>query len=101
MADSDLLIKADEEGVQLLDEMANNIDAFVESVCAYSQNFMDTMDEYPALGPHKKEMLEIIKEILLALNDSTGAASVVAGKLRQKRDEYQEWIDENRFTRSK
>ena len=97
MAGSGVMIDISEKGVELLNKMSDDIGQFVDSIAAYSDSFVGALDDYPALGPHKKELLEVIEEILLAVKDTGSSANSVGEKLRELANDYEEFIENNRF----
>ncbi len=97
----DYIVKSDWEGIDLLNGMANSIDTFIEDVTKKADEFVNSMDAYQALGPHKKGMLELIEEVLLTLKAASGSAATVGEKLRKEAKDIEEWIEDDTFSKGK
>ena len=90
-------LKADEEGVAILNATAGGIEEGAEDIVSQTEALLDSVDQYPALGPHKSSIINIVTVIQGETKGAASPARVVAEKLRAKAVEYQEWIDDDRF----
>lgn len=90
-------LKADEDGVQIMKGMADSIEEGADSIVEQTDALLDDLEQYPALGPHKRSIVSVVTRIQEETKGSTAPARVVAEKLRSKAKEYQEWIDDDLF----
>lgn len=92
-----IILKADEEGIAILNGMTDGIDEGADSIVEQTDALLDNVTQYPALGPH----IESIKRLVTLIQSETKSAStparVVAEKLRKKAKDYQDWIDDDLF----
>lgn len=88
-------IKADEEGVQIMNSIADGIDEATEDMNSTCESLLGEIQQYPALGPHKQQIESMVEQIQEELKGSTAPARDVAEMLRQKAQQYQEWIDDD------
>ena len=93
----EIKIKADEEGVAILNSMADGVDDGADSIKTQTDELLDEISQYPALGPHVESIKRIVAMIQEEVNNSTDPARVVADKLRGKAKEYRDWIDDDLF----
>ena len=91
-------IKADEEGVQALKNMASSINDGVDTILSTASGFKGQVEGFEAIGPHKEALLSCIEQIEEATKASTSPARTVAEKVEAKAQEYQNWIDANPFS---
>lgn len=90
-------LKVDEQGVQLLNNMADGTEEGADSIVEQTDALLEEVEQYPALGPHKQSIISIVNRIQEDTKGAATPARVVAEKLRKKAKEYQEWIDDDLF----
>lgn len=90
-------LKADEEGVAILNATADGVEEGADEIVSQTDSFQDSVSQYPALGPHKNSIVNIVSAIQEETKGAAAPARVVAEKLREKATEYQEWIDDDLF----
>lgn len=92
-----IILKADEDGIAILNSIADGIDEGADSIVEQTDALLDDVTQYPALGPH----IESIKRLVALIQDETKNAAtparVVAERLRKKAKEYRDWIDDDLF----
>lgn len=91
------MIKVDEDGVTLLRGLADGVDDGADEIVSITENLLDDVQQYSALGPHKKSIETIVEMIQEETKNATSPTKVVAEKLRSKADDYQDWIDNDIF----
>ena len=91
------VLKDDEQGVAIMNNMAEGIDTSADDIVTQTEALLDSVDQYPALGPHKDSIKRIVSLIQEETKSTSAPARVVANKLREKAKEYQEWIDDDLF----
>ncbi len=87
-------VKADEEGIALLNAWADGIDEGADNIVDQTESLLDDVSQYSALGPHKKSIENMIAMIQEETKSASSPARVVAERARKKGKEYQEWIDD-------
>lgn len=92
-----ILIKADETGVELLNNMADGVDEGADNIVEQTDALLDDVSQYPALGPHVDSIKNIVGKIQEETKSTSAPARVVAEKLRKKAKDYQDWIDDDLF----
>lgn len=92
-----ILIKADETGVELLNNMADGVDEGADNIVEQTDTLLDDVSQYPALGPHVDSIKNIVGKIQEETKSTSAPARVVAEKLRKKAKDYQDWIDDDLF----
>lgn len=92
-----ILIKADETGVELLNNMADGVDEGADNIVEQTDALLDDVSQYPALGPHVNSIKNIVGKIQEETKSTSAPARVVAEKLRKKAKYYQDWIDDDLF----
>lgn len=92
-----ILIKADETGVELLNNMADGVDEGADNIVEQTNALLDDVSQYPALGPHVDSIKNIVGKIQEETKSTSAPARVVAEKLRKKAKDYQDWIDDDLF----
>ena len=92
-----LIVQVNEEGVQLLNSMADGVETASDDITEYAESIIDEIDKYSALGPHKSSIINMVDAIKESTKGSTAPSRVVAEKLRAKAKQYQEFIDEDIF----
>lgn len=92
-----ILIKADETGVELLNNMADGVDEGADNIVEQTDALLDDVSQYPALGPHVNSIKNIVGKIQEETKSTSATARVVAEKLRKKAKDYQDWIDDDLF----
>ena len=92
-----ILIKADETGVELLNNMADGVDEGADNIVEQTDALLDDVSQYPALGPHVDSIKNIVGKIQEETKSTSSPARVVAEKLRKKAKDYQDWIDDDLF----
>lgn len=92
-----ILIKADETGVELLNNMADGVDEGADNIVEQTDALLDDVSQYPALGPHVNSIKNIVGKIQEETKSTSAPARVVAEKLRKKAKDYQDWIDDDLF----
>lgn len=90
-------LKADEQGVQILNSMADSTEEGADSIIEQTDAFLEDVEQYPALGPHKQSIINFVTRIQEETKGSAAPARVVAEKLRGKAKDYQDWIDDDLF----
>lgn len=90
-------LKADEDGVRTMNAFADSIENGAQNINDLTNSFLEEIQEYPALGPHKQSIVNIITRIQEETNNTTDSARVVAEKFRKKAKEYRDWIDNDLF----
>lgn len=93
-----IVVKSDEDGVQLLRKMSEDIKNGITEILSESGQLLDNINEYPVLGPHKNEIINIVLCIKDGMVKSVGTAQLVAEKLEEKADELQEWINDGNIS---
>jgi len=94
---SGIKLKADEEGISIMNSMADSVEEGADNIIEQTDNLLEEVDQYSALGPHKNSIKNIVMSIQEETKGSTAPARVVAEKLRNKAKEYQEWMDDDLF----
>lgn len=90
-------IKADEEGVKLLNTLAGDVDDSIKDITEQASQLLEDISGNPALGPHKDAIIKAVEEIIEETKGTTAPAEVVTERLRKKAEEYQEWINDDLF----
>lgn len=90
-------LKADEEGIQIMNSMADSIEEGADNINEQTDAFLDDVQQFPALGPHKQSIVNIVSRIQEETKSTTAPARVVAEKFRKKAKEYRDWIDDDLF----
>lgn len=90
-------IKADEEGVALLNAWADGLEDNAEQIVSQTEQLLDDVSGYPALGPHQSSIKRIVAAIQEETKGTTAPVRVVSEKLRNKAKDYQDWIDDDLF----
>lgn len=91
------ILKADEEGVRMLNGMADGIEYGTDRIVEQTDALLDEVEQYRALGPHINSIKNIVALIQEETKNSSAPARVVAQKLRKKAQDYQDWIDDDLF----
>jgi hypothetical protein len=94
---SGIKVKADEEGVSILKGTADLVEEGADRIIERTERLLDEIDQYSALGPHKKSIENIVTVIQENTKGASAPARVVAEKLREKAKDYQDWIDDDIF----
>jgi len=92
-----LIIKADEEGVSILNNMADGVEDGADRINEQTDSLLDEVTQYPALGPHVESIKNFIMRIQEETKSSSAPARVVASKLRKKAQDYRNFIDDDLF----
>lgn len=92
-----IILKADEEGVSILNSMADGVDEGADSITEQTDALLDNVTQYPALGPHVNSIKRLVTLIQDETKNTSAPARVVAEKLRKKAKDYQDWIDDDLF----
>lgn len=92
------VVKVDEEGVELLRNMADGIEDRRDEIMSVTVNFLDEIEQYSDLGPHRASLIEIVTDIQEQVKGATSPVAIIADKFRKKADEYQEIIDDDVFS---
>ena len=92
-----IILKADEEGVKILNGMADRIEEGADRIVEQTDALLDEVEQYRALGPHINSIKNIVALIQEETKNSSAPARVVAQKLRKKAQDYQDWIDDDLF----
>lgn len=92
-----IILKADESGISIMNSMADGVEEGADNIIEQTENFLEEVSQYPALGPHKESIERVVEAIQEKTKGTTAPARVVAEKLRSKAKEYQEWIDDDMF----
>lgn len=92
-----IIIKADEDGISILNSMADGVDEGADSIVEQTDTLLDDVTQYPALGPHMDSIKRLVTLIQEETKNTSAPARVVAEKLRQKAKDYQDWIDDDLF----
>lgn len=92
-----IILKADEEGVKILNGMADGIEEGADHIVEQTDALLDEVEQYRALGPHINSIKNIVALIQEETKNSSAPARVVAQKLRKKAQDYQDWIDDDLF----
>ena len=90
-----MIVKSDEQGVQTLNSMADSVEQGVDEVIKSADEMKDEVDEYPALGPHREDIINLVESIKDEIQSASAPAAQVAEKLREKADELNEWISDS------
>ena len=90
-----IILKADEQGVQIMNSMADSIEEASKGIISTCGSLIDDIKQYPALGPHQKQIEEMVGEIREEASGATAPAIAVAEKFRTKAQQYQEWINDD------
>lgn len=92
-----IILKADETGISILNGMADGIDEGADNINEQTDALLDSVTQYPALGPHIESIKRLVIKIQEETKNTSAPARVVAEKLRKKAKDYQEWIDDDLF----
>lgn len=92
-----IIIKANEEGISILNSMANGVEEGADSIVEQTEALLDNVTQYPALGPHISSIKRLVTLIQEETKNTSAPARVVAKKLREKAKDYQDWIDDDLF----
>ncbi len=88
-------IKADEEGVQMLNTMASVVEESAKNMISICDSLLSDVQGISALGPHKDQIDRAIEQIEELIKGATSPAMEVAEKFKEKARQYQEFIDDD------
>ena len=86
-------ILVSEEGVALLNSMADTIENGAEVINGTANKLVGDMESYKALGPHRDGIIKVVEYIENCLKEITADSYEFGRKLRHKAELYQMAID--------
>ncbi len=92
------MIAVNEQGVAALNSMASSVEEGVQGINSACSSVLNEVQGKSNLGPHKDSICSVVQAIQEQVEGATGPASIVAEKLKAKAEEYQAFIDNNRFS---
>ncbi len=94
------MIAVTPEGVAALKSMASALDDGAQEISSACDALTGAIEGLNNTGPHRSSIIDLADTIQQQISGASKPANELADKLEQKADEYQEFIDTDRFTSS-
>lgn len=91
------MIAVNEKGVAALNQMSQSVGTGCQGITSACQGLVDEIDGIGNLGPHKASIKNVAESIQQEVQGATSPAKTVEDKLKEKAQEYQNFIQNDRF----